>query len=329
MRLARRTSILRIRQNPTTAFEQTHCIVLIRKEELFSCVACIVLWKSHEWRRIAIEERKANMGFMAKILLVGILLSFSGAVSGCVIASDEGEINATSDALVPVGDCQEEPCTPSTCGDGICASVEVGRCIADCGPPPAPYIQWSPWLNRDNPGGTGDWEMLADFTTSQVGCSLPAFIEAQTTTGVSWQNAGENLTVSPDVGLVCRNADQSDGACRDYRVRFGCATLDWTALPRSWHEDTARMTGSIEAFVPTTVSVPVGRFVEEMTFGSNGSFSILRLAPNDAHYNAYGTWTRNGNVISVSYYDTRINVSIQESYRVAELTSSMFRFRRM
>ena len=268
------------------------------------------------------------MGFANRILALGLLVSLSGMISGCVIANDEDEVNETHDELVVPDNCLTDSCV-YICGDGICESSEVGSCTVDCGPPPAPYIQWSSWLNRDNPGGTGDWEMLADFSITQVGCSLPAQIDAQTTSGVSWKNTGENLTVSPDLGLVCRNADQSDGSCLDYRVRFGCATLDWTALPKAWHEDISRKVGNIENFVPQNISVPVGRFVEEMTFGSNGSFTILRLAPNDAHYYAYGTWTRNGNVISVSYYDARINVSIQESYQVAELKSSLFRFRRM
>lgn len=261
------------------------------------------------------------MNFGAKTLVVGVFLSLAGMVSGCVVASDEGDVNVTSDALI----FPEEV----VCGDDICDDSEIGACFPDCGYPPPPYIQWSSWLNRDDQLGSGDWETRADFTTLQVGCSLPAYIEAQTTSGVSWKYSGEKLSVSPDLGLICRNAEQSDGWCYNYRVRFGCVTPDWTALPRSWHEDMDKLTGSIEAFVPTTVSLSSSRFREQMTFNTNGSFSILRLAPNDAHYLAYGTWTRSTNIISVSYYDSRLNVTIQESYQVAELNSSTFRFRRM
>ena len=35
-------------------------------------------------------------------------------------------------------------------------------------------------------------------------------------------NTGETVTCVPRVGLVCMNSDQSDGYCRDYRVRFLC-----------------------------------------------------------------------------------------------------------
>jgi hypothetical protein len=94
-------------------------------------------------------------------------------------------------------------------------------CPEDCGAPTQTLV-WSAWLDRDDPSGTGDWETRADFTLSQVGCSSPSQIDAKTLTGVAWQNTGEVLTVSPIVGLICRNADQSDGACQDYEVRFGC-----------------------------------------------------------------------------------------------------------
>lgn len=284
-------------------------------------MARIVLCKRDERRRLAIEKRKTDMGFSNTIFAVVLLLPLAGMISGCGMEVDEGEINSTSDELVA-------PIDSPICGDEICESSEVGICTVDCGTPP-PYIRWSSWLDRDDPVGSGDWETLVDFSASQVGCSLPAYIEAQTTSGVSWKYSGEKLSVSPDLGLTCRNAEQSDAWCFDYRVRFGCVTLDWTALPRAWHEDISLKTGNIEDFVPMGVSVPQTRFVEEMTFGSNGSFSILRLAPDDAHYLAYGTWTRSSNVISVSYYDARFNMSIQETYQVAELTSSTFRFRRM
>jgi hypothetical protein len=219
---------------------------------------------------------------------------------------------------------------PSDCGDGICGPGEVNHCPEDCPPPvPPPYIRWSGWLDRDDPGGAGDWETLADFAPSQVGCALPAYINAQTTSGVPWESTGQVLTVSPDVGAVCRNADQSSGSCLDYRVKFGCVTPGWAALPRAWHEDHDRLEGNLEYFIPTSVSLPSARFREAMTFQSTGAFEIRRLAPDDAHYWAYGTWTRSGDVLTVNYYDARLGLQIQERFQVAELTSSVFRFRRI
>jgi hypothetical protein len=78
---------------------------------------------------------------------------------------------------------------------------------------------WTSWLNRDGPGGSGDWETRTDFPEV---CASPTDIQAQTTSGIDWTQTGEVLTVSPSVGLVCRNADQPDGICEDYQVRFFC-----------------------------------------------------------------------------------------------------------
>jgi hypothetical protein len=223
-----------------------------------------------------------------------------------------------------------EPCEP-VCGDGICSSGESsGTCPQDCPPPPPPPppppVTWSAWLNRDVPSGAGDWETRVDFSVSQVGCALPSYVEAQTTAGVDWRNTGEVLTVSPDVGLICRNADQSDATCNNYRVRFGCATINWAYLTQAWHENVDLRDGAIIHMVPTSQSVPRARFNERMTFYTNNGFDIWRLAPNDAHYWRSGTWSRSGNVITVLFND---GVLIQERYEVAELRSSIFRFRRL
>jgi hypothetical protein len=258
---------------------------------------------------------------------------FMGA--GCTgLELQEEDLAASAAELADIcpadGASPEHYYCPGYCGDGICNAGEAEDCPEDCdAPPPPPYIRWSNWLDRDYPDGDGDWETLTDFVTSQVGCTLPAYIEAQTLSGVSWMNTGQVLTVSPDVGLICRNADQGSGYCLDYKVKFGCVTPNWTALPRAWHEDHDRSEGNIEYFVPASVSLPIARFREAMTFQPNGVFEILRLAPNDAHYRAYGTWTRSDNIITVNYYDSRTATQIQERYQVAELTSAVLRFRRL
>ena len=83
---------------------------------------------------------------------------------------------------------------------------------------------WTAWLNRDAPSGSGDWETRADFAGV---CAAPRAVEGRVAaTGVpSWQT-GELLQVSAEVGLVCRTADQPDGECLDYEVRFDCGTTD-------------------------------------------------------------------------------------------------------
>ena len=79
---------------------------------------------------------------------------------------------------------------------------------------------WTAWLNRDLPSGDGDYEDRVNFG-SQV-CSNPIAIQCQTTAGVDWTQTGEVYTCTPAVGGVCVNANQPDGSCMDYRVRFLC-----------------------------------------------------------------------------------------------------------
>lgn len=82
---------------------------------------------------------------------------------------------------------------------------------------------WTPWLNRDAPGGSGDFETLAEFVTSGQACAAPLAIECQTADGRDWTRAGQVYTCEPARGGICANADQRQGSrCLDYKVRFRC-----------------------------------------------------------------------------------------------------------
>jgi hypothetical protein len=89
--------------------------------------------------------------------------------------------------------------------------------------------QWTNWLDRDNPSGTGDWENRTGFPSGEV-CGSPTDIEARVrgTTSVfsPYDPRPETLqTFTASDGLVCRNIDQADGFCNDYEVRFLCPQL--------------------------------------------------------------------------------------------------------
>jgi len=96
-------------------------------------------------------------------------------------------------------------CHPPFCGGGVC---------------------WTKWYDRDNPSGTGDWELLSNLRSENPGqiCPYPLYIEAVTTdTLTPALSTGENFSAyNPTTGFVCRNKDQKDRWCRDYKVRFGC-----------------------------------------------------------------------------------------------------------
>ncbi|KAK5903442.1 hypothetical protein CgunFtcFv8_007222 [Champsocephalus gunnari] len=96
-------------------------------------------------------------------------------------------------------------CHPPFCGGGVC---------------------WTDWFDRDNPSGTGDWELLKDLRKENPGkiCKNPLSIEAVTTdTMTPAISTGQTFYIfNPTQGFVCRNKDQRKRMCRDYKVRFGC-----------------------------------------------------------------------------------------------------------
>jgi hypothetical protein len=97
--------------------------------------------------------------------------------------------------------------------------------------PSDPYSDYR-WINRDTPGGSGDWETLGDLKNEfpRFYCTRPVKVEAH---AVGSDNifSTDNLAQIPDTlevfnlreGLVCRNADQADGhQCHDYATRYLC-----------------------------------------------------------------------------------------------------------
>ncbi|XP_033999771.1 cartilage intermediate layer protein 1-like isoform X1 [Trematomus bernacchii] len=96
-------------------------------------------------------------------------------------------------------------CHPPFCGGGVC---------------------WTDWFDRDNPSGTGDWELLSNLRKDNPGkiCENPLYIEVVTTNTITpATSTGENFYIfNPTQGFVCRNKDQRKGMCRDYKIRFGC-----------------------------------------------------------------------------------------------------------
>ncbi len=93
---------------------------------------------------------------------------------------------------------------------GLCATAQAG---------------WTPWLDRDQPSGKGDYETLNDFLEAGEACSCPLDVECQTLDGRDWRETGQVYTCSRIQGGICVNDRQPDGRpCLDYRVRFFCAS---------------------------------------------------------------------------------------------------------
>ncbi|KAF3849963.1 hypothetical protein F7725_019682 [Dissostichus mawsoni] len=87
-------------------------------------------------------------------------------------------------------------------------------------------VCWTDWFDRDNPSGSGDWELSSDLRKENPGkiCDYPLYIEVVTTdTMTPATSTGENFYIfNPTQGFVCRKKDQKSRECRDYKVRFGC-----------------------------------------------------------------------------------------------------------
>jgi|GEM_PF-6491544 len=90
-------------------------------------------------------------------------------------------------------------------------------------PPAADTCRWTPWLNRDNPGGSGDYETLKDFIAQGKACAEPEKVECRSRDGRSLRETGEQVTCTKEAGAYCINRQQSGGRrCSDYEVRFCC-----------------------------------------------------------------------------------------------------------
>ncbi|XP_065835629.1 mucin-5AC-like [Oscarella lobularis] len=89
---------------------------------------------------------------------------------------------------------------------------------------------WTNWFDRDNPGGTGDWELLSDYYKEGYNlCFQPKAVRCRTkNTHKPYSSTGESVTCTLATGLICKNQDQSPGKfCSDYEVSFLCPCC-WT-----------------------------------------------------------------------------------------------------
>lgn len=150
--------------------------------------------------------------------------------------------------------------------------------------PPAvePGFYWTDWLDSDKPTLTGDWEILAHFGPEAL-CEYPVDIEAKITDDELYHP----LDTTPDTlivfdaskGLICRNADQLDGECSDYKVRFMCQVGTWTG----WlNADRPSLSGDWETLDSndTTVRCENPTDIRARVVGTNTVISNITSAPD-------------------------------------------------
>ncbi|KAK3541114.1 hypothetical protein QTP86_015404, partial [Hemibagrus guttatus] len=84
-----------------------------------------------------------------------------------------------------------------------------------------PYLFFTRWFNRDNPGGFGDHETLDRLRVEYPGeiCSNPISIEAQTVSGVpAWQTGQVFVYYNTVHGFACVNHQQVNRTCLNYKM---------------------------------------------------------------------------------------------------------------
>jgi len=179
--------------------------------------------------------------------------------------------------------------------DGICNYDYRVKFYCD------PRGSWTSWMNRDTPGGNGDYEI--GFPNPCNGM-IPMNAVVETTGGTRLEYTGESVYVDPSQGGWCLNAEQPDGICNDYRVKFYCAGGGaWT----DWMDkDDPSGAGDYETGFPSVCSGAAPTNVNAQTTGgipyqNTGEFVHADPSPN------LGAWCVNSEQSDGSCnYDYRV-----------------------
>jgi len=111
-------------------------------------------------------------------------------------------------------------------------------------------VTWTPWFDRDDESGNGDGEHLSALIAEGAPvCAHPIFAQCRRRRdGVDYTATGEVVSCAPLRGSVCENANQPDGICDDYEVRFACPS---DSLWSSWrNNDSPAGVGDEERSLP-------------------------------------------------------------------------------
>ncbi|ESO92025.1 hypothetical protein LOTGIDRAFT_79274, partial [Lottia gigantea] len=104
-------------------------------------------------------------------------------------------------------------CKNSDQDDGICEDYKVRFCC--------PH-EWTDFFNRDDPNGNYDYETLEKIREDYSVCENPTGFDARLLHGEHYTTSGDVVVVSSSFGLTCKNSEQKDGKCEDYKIRFCC-----------------------------------------------------------------------------------------------------------
>ena len=81
--------------------------------------------------------------------------------------------------------------------------------------------EWTSWDDRDNPGSTGDWELIHLRHDAKSICATPLAVQARVVeTGA--METSQTVRIDANQGFWCENDQQSNNYCWDYEARFCC-----------------------------------------------------------------------------------------------------------
>lgn len=111
----------------------------------------------------------------------------------------------------------------------------------------ASAAEWTDWISRDGPSGSGDWEWVSNLVSEgRIPCDAPIDIQARRISdGLDASETGEVVHMSL-AGFRCIRAEQPDGACANYEARVLCPS-DTDGSWSAWiNQDTPGGSGDYE-----------------------------------------------------------------------------------
>ncbi|ESP03294.1 hypothetical protein LOTGIDRAFT_70514, partial [Lottia gigantea] len=101
--------------------------------------------------------------------------------------------------------------------DNKCEDYKIRFC---CPKEPNCNGNWTEFFDRDDPSGNYDSEDLTNIQIEYPGkvCENPIGVDARLLNNLNYITSGEIVTISPSIGLICKNSDQIDNKCEDYKI---------------------------------------------------------------------------------------------------------------
>lgn len=131
------------------------------------------------------------------------------------------DIPATRDAYVRLTDMTTQASSSTTVPDLENSSTQTVTVELK---EPVTSVWRSQWINRDLPGGNGDYET---YDNTSYYCEAPLDIKARVVGQTLEYSPGDVLpdtilAFNRNVGLICEESAQDDNACNDYEIKLLC-----------------------------------------------------------------------------------------------------------